>query len=77
MPVQLHLEQYQCDYCGKKYDSVEEATNCEIGHDIIYIGISKSDFKALWSFMVTGRPEYITNSLERTLRRYNKIKGKY
>lgn len=76
MPVQIHLERYKCDHCGKEYETIERATNCELGHEIIYIGITRSDLKALWSFLVTGRPEHITPSLERTLRKYNKIIGR-
>ena len=76
MPIQVILERYKCEYCSKVYDNIEQATDCELDHEIIYIGISKHDLSALWGFLATGRPEYITESLERTLRKYNKITGR-
>ena len=76
MPVQLTLERYRCEYCNKEYETVEQATDCETSHEIIYVGIARADLRALWNFLATGRPEYITPSLERTLRKYNKITGR-
>ena len=76
MPVQITIERYKCEYCGKEYDTVDSATDCEVDHDITYVGLSRHDLRALWSFLATGRPEHITESLERTLRKYNKITGR-
>ena len=76
MPIQVTIDRYKCEYCGKEYDTVAHATDCEVDHDIIYIGLSRHDLRALWNFLATGRVEYVTSSLERTLRRYNKIVGR-
>jgi len=76
MPIQVTIDRYKCEYCGKEYDTVAHATDCEVDHDIIYIGLSRHDLRALWNFLATGQVEYVTSSLERTLRRYNKTIGR-
>ena len=76
MPVQITSERFKCEYCDKEYDTVAGATDCEVDHDIIYIGLSRHDLRALWNFLATGQATYVTPSLERTLRRYNKLTGR-
>lgn len=76
MPVQMTVEKYRCEHCTKEYSSLEEAVSCEVGHEIIYVPIARTDLRALWNFLATGNPRYITRSLERTLRKYNKIVGR-
>lgn len=76
MPIPIQLERYECSHCGKQYRTVDEASKCEVDHDLVYIAIMRSDLRALWSFLATGNPAYITSTLEQTLRKYNKILGK-
>ena len=76
MPIQINIERYRCEHCDREYDTVAGATDCEVSHEIIHIAIARSDLKALWSFLVTGNPGYVTRSLEQTLRKYNTIVGR-
>ncbi len=73
MPTSVVTETFECEVCGKVFSYRDDAVSCEVAHDLIYVPIARSDLKRLLSFLVSGNPEYLTETLVDTLRKYNKI----
>ncbi len=65
---------YQCKHCGRTYDTLGDAKNCETSHDIVYVPIERQDLKRLLIFLQTGDSSILSMTLLRTLSRYNGLK---
>ena len=77
MPKQITKSTYKCVYCGKEYDSEDQAKRHEsIEHDIIWLGLERSDLNRLINFIAThdDKSGILTESLITTLYRYSKAK---
>lgn len=76
MPKAVFSEEFVCEYCGQVFSTMTEAENCETSHDLITIRVTRSDLKALISFMVSGNPDYISGrDIVETLMKYNRLRG--
>lgn len=40
-------EFFTCQICGHEYDTEAKADECYLSHDIIYIGLERSEWKSL------------------------------
>ncbi len=65
---------YICNVCNKSYKTIDEARNCELGHDIVLLPIERSDLKRLILFIRTGEGNILTSTLVELLEKYNKLK---
>ena len=65
---------YECKFCQKQYDDINEARQCEAGHDIVYLPIERADLKRLLMFLVTGEKRLLTDRLLNMLNKYQGIK---
>lgn len=63
-----------CSICLKEYKTIEAAFACKIGHELIYVPLTKEDLGRLIQFLYTKNEEILTESLVKTLQKYNKIR---
>jgi hypothetical protein len=76
MPKAKYTEEFICDYCGRIYPTMDQASQCEVDHDLVTIRVTRSDLKAIISFMVSGNPDYISGrDIVQTLMKHNKLRG--
>ena len=61
---------YKCEVCLKEYPSQERADRCKDSHEIVYIKMSRSDLNRLLNFIYLRDESLLTESLVRTLRKY-------
>jgi len=40
-------EYFVCQFCGEKFPSEETCDKHELGHDIVYIGLERQEWKSL------------------------------
>lgn len=79
MPEPLEYR-YKCTICSKVFKHKDEptavrlATECEQGHDVIYIPLLRSDLQRLLAFLVSKEDKLLTKSLVDTLRAYRSLK---
>ncbi len=45
-------EFFTCSHCEAEYESETKADNCFLGHDIVYIGLERQDWKSLMRSVV-------------------------
>ena len=76
MPIPQTSTLYKCDVCNETYSTLELASHCESGHDMITISLLKSDLRRLAAILVTYDPQYATDTLVATIQKYNKLKGR-
>lgn len=76
MPLPQSNTVYKCDVCGKIYQKMELATECEEGHDVVMVPIMRSDLNRLAAILVTYDPQYATETLVATIQKYNRIRGR-
>lgn len=47
-------EYFLCEHCGKKHKSEEAYEKCVLGHDIVYIGLEREEWKSLFNSILTA-----------------------
>jgi hypothetical protein len=67
---------YRCTYCGKIYSQPVMADACLEKHDLIYVPISRPDLGRLIQFIHLKQDTLLTESLLKSLLKYNTLKGK-
>lgn len=55
MPKRKQKELWVCVHCNKEYESEREAKECEVSHDIVYIGFTRWEIKRFLDYLYTGR----------------------
>jgi len=45
--TKITREVFVCCICGKEFEKESDSTKCEIGHDIVYIGMERSLWKQI------------------------------
>lgn len=76
MTIRTKNGRYQCFYCKKIYDRIDEAHACRESHDLIYIPMSKSDVNKLLHFIMIPNEKLLEDTpivefLQKALRRKN------
>lgn len=61
---------YYCSYCNQGYAKPVDADACRTKHDLIYIGLSRSDLNHLLQFIHLRQEEHLTPTLVNNLRKY-------
>ncbi len=64
---------WRCGYCRLPYETSEKAEKCKESHDIVYVGLSRSDLNRLVNFIYTGEEQLITDSLLDNLKKYLRL----
>ena len=69
------VELFKCQFCGKEYTSEKEQLQCAIGHDIVYVAISREQVQhliyTLQAAFLSGIP--VDGDIISTLRKYKRI----
>lgn len=76
MPIPQTKTEYRCEICDTPYKTVELATRCEAGHEIILVPFLVTDLRRLAAILVSYDPSYATDTLVATVQKYNKLRGK-
>lgn len=61
---------YACAYCKKVYNQYQQADECKLNHDLIYVALSKTDLNRLVNFIYLKDDALLTPTLIDTLRSY-------
>jgi hypothetical protein len=67
---------FYCGYCDKEWPTSQKADFCWERHDLILIPFLREDLSRLIQFLYLKNSDLLTESLVRTLNKYNKIKVK-
>ena len=65
----------KCKYCSKVFEKQEQANECYINHDILFVPISRSDLNRLINFMYIGETKLLTKTLSDTLMKSRRHKA--
>ena len=63
---------YKCLYCHKVYEENKSKLKCQDSHlgDLVFLPLFREDLSRLWSYVLQGNPEVLTERLSRTIRKY-------
>jgi hypothetical protein len=64
-------EIFKCSVCGREFSRLPYARACEASHDIVYVQFLRSDLQRLIQFIYSGDVKLLTESLMKTLMKYN------